>query len=538
MRFSGTRAAVTIAFVAHAAAAFGQQHPQHHAQPSARLGKVHFETSCAAAVRDDFDRAVAMLHSFWYDAAALAFDQVMQKDPTCAMTQWGVALSRWGNPLGGMRNPKIIKDGWAAIEQGRRIGAKTDREKQYIEAAAELYKDGEAVDQRTRAVNYEKAMERLAAAYPNDTEAAIFYAIALVATQPPGDKTYANLLKADGILEPLYKQQPEHPGLAHYIIHALDVPALAPRAKDAAFRYAKIAPDAPHALHMPSHTFTRLGYWQDSIDANLASAEAAKRAGSPGEELHAFDYQVYAFLQQGRDDEAKAAMDKAIAVGKEIQSAAGYGGAGYYAYVAIPARYTLERSRWADAAALPVPETTTLAYVDAMTHFARAYGAARAKGDLAAAKRDVERLAALRDALEKEKNAYWQLQVEIQRLVAEAWIAKAEGDATRALATMKSAADLEDTTEKSPISPGPIVPARESYGEMLLELNRPADALAQFEATMTKEPNRFRGVYGGAKAAKLAGDQAKARRYAAQLQSIAKSGAARPELKEVRSWTH
>jgi len=537
--------AASVSFVvasvlcACALSAFAQQHQHDHGSPTGPLGTVHFPTSCNRAVAQDFDHGIALLHSFWYSAAIETFTGVLKNDPSCAMAHWGIAMSWWGNPFAGFRTPQALVTGLAVVEKGKAAGAKTERERGYLAAVEVLYKDAAAIPLRTRTLEYEKQMAALSAKFPDDSEAKIFYALALGQTALPTDKTYANQLKAGDILEREFARQPDHPGLAHYIIHSYDVPALAPRALDAARRYAKIAPAAPHALHMPSHTFTRVGAWQDSIETNIASAAAARRDNATSEELHAMDYMVYAYLQTAQDDAAKTSVDKIAAIGSRIQmNAAGAAApptAGYYAWAAMPARYSLERNAWKEAAAL-TPRETAFAQADAITHFARALGAARS-GNPAAAAQDVAKLVTLRDALQKANDTYWTGQVDIQRRIASAWIALAEGRQAEALSSLREAADLEDLTDKSPVSPGPIKPARELLGEMLMELKRPTEALKEFEATMAKEPNRFRGVYGAARAAADAGEHQKARTYSAKLIEISaradKPG--RPEMHEAQT---
>ena len=338
--------------------AAAQDHQHGAAGSPQRVGNVTFQTSCSPAVQQDFNRGVALLHSFWFSAAIETFTAVADKDPGCAMAHWGTAMSWWGNPFGGYRSPKALAAGRAAVERARAAKPATPREADYIEAVALLYKDFETVDQRTRAVAYEKAMEQVAAKHTRDSEARIFYALSLDQTALPTDRTYANLLKAAAILEAELPAQPDHPGIAHYIIHSYDVPSLAPRALEAARRYAKLAPDAPHALHMPSHTFTRLGYWDESITTNLASAAAARKYNAASEELHALDYQTYAYLQTAQDAAAKKVVDSVAAIGARIRTDvadnAAPAPAGFFALAAIPARYALERNAWAEAAALPV----------------------------------------------------------------------------------------------------------------------------------------------------------------------------------------
>ncbi len=516
-------------------ASAGQQPEQHdHGAPAGRLGTVHFATSCAPAVQQEFDRGIALLHSFWFSAAIESFNRVLAGDSRCVMAHWGSAMSWWSNPFGGFRSSQALKAGLAAVDAAKASGAGTDREKAYVAAVEHLFRDASTVDQRTRIVAYEKAMEALSATYPDDVEARIFYALALDQSALPSDKTYANQLKAAGILEQEFTRQPEHPGLAHYIIHSFDVPALAPRALDAARRYAKIAPDAAHALHMPSHTFTRVGSWEESIETNRASAAAARKDNAVAEQLHALDYQAYAYLQTGQDAAARQALDGLDALGARIDTG-GAGNAapptaGYYAWAAIPARYALERDAWAEAAAL-TPHQTRFGWPDAVTHFARALGAARS-GDIAAARQDIDRLAAIHDTLVKAKDAYWAEQVEIQRRGAVAWVTLAEGRQAEALTLMREAADMEDATEKAAVTPGPLKPARELLGEMLLQLNQPAEALAAFETTLKKEPNRFRATWGAARAAEAAGQREKASTYYASLLTIAK-GADQPGRKEL-----
>lgn len=522
-----------------ASASAGQQPEQHaHGAPPARLGTVHFATSCTPALRQEFDRGVAQLHSFWFSAAIESFNAVLKKDPTCAMAHWGIAMSWWSNPFGGFRSPQALKAGLAAVDAAKASGAGTDREKAYIAAVERLFRDAASVDQRTRILAYEKAMEALSATYPDDVEARIFYALALDQSALPTDKTYRNQLKAAAILEEEFRRQPEHPGLAHYIIHSFDVPALAPRALDAARRYAKIAPDAAHALHMPSHTFTRVGSWEESIETNLASAAAARKDNAAAEELHALDYQAYAYLQTAQDAAAQKTLERLDAIGSRIESG-GAGNAapptaGYYAWAAIPARYALEREAWAEAAAL-TPHQTRFGWPDAVTYFARALGAARS-GNPAAARAAIDRLAAIHQALQAAKDDYWAGQVEIQRRGALAWATLAEGHEADALRLMREAADMEDATEKAAVTPGPIKPAREMLGEMLLQLGRSAEALEAFEVTLQKEPNRFRATWGAARAAEAAGRREKAAAHYASLLRIAGRAdqPGRKELAEAR----
>lgn len=523
---------VALSLMAMPAGLWAQDHDHGSAgsaSGSEHLGKVHFQTSCAPEVSAKFDRAVALLHSFWFPVAIDAFNDVLKTDPGCAMADWGIALSDWGNPFGANNRPaKQLEAGWSVVEKGLSLGPKTARERDYLNAAGELYKNGASTDQRTRVLNYASAMEKLAGKYPNDSEAQIFYALALDGTILPTDKTYAVQFKAAAILEKQFKLQPDHPGVAHYLIHTYDVPALAPRALPAARRYAMIAPDAPHALHMPAHTFTRVGYWEDSIATNIRSRDVSVATQSFGEALHASDYMVYAYLQTAQDQAAKAVWDRA----QEIARMGG--GANAWAMAAIPARYAIEREDWNAAKALEVHPQSEMPYVEAITHFVRALGFAQT-GDAASARHEIAELARLA-AMEKQmKDAYWEEQIEIQRLGASAWAARAEGKKEAALALMREASQREDATEKAAVTPGPLKPAREQLGEMLLLDGQPAQAAKEFEETLTREPRRFRAVYGAAHSSELSGDRVKARKYYQELIEVCKnSDTNRAELQEAR----
>jgi tetratricopeptide (TPR) repeat protein len=506
-------------------------------QPGAgieKLGTVHFQTSCSPPAQKEFERALALLHSFWFRAAIPAFKAVDAADPGCAIAQWGIAMALLGNPLAVPPAPQALKDGWAAIEKARAIGAKTQRERDYVDAIGQFYTDADKVDHRTRTLAYEKAMADLSSRYGDDREAAVFYALALDITALPTDKTYANQLKAAAILEKVFAVEPNHPGVSHYLIHSYDYPPIAAKGLPAARRYAGIAPSAPHALHMPSHIFTRVGAWQDSVDSNRASAEVARKQSSPGEMLHALDYQIYAYLQMAQDKEARRVLGELGAVvGTDGLDSARNANA--FALAAIPARYVLERRAWAEAAALE-PQPSRFPYTEAMTHFARAVGLARS-GDAPAARKAVEKIAPLYDALVQAKNAYWAEQVDIQQRVALAFVRRAEGRSDEALALLRGAADLEDATEKSPVTPGPLAPARELLGEMLLEANQPAQALKEFEASARREPNRLHGLYGAARAAELSGDRQRARNYYGRIVVLtSKADSERIETKAARTF--
>jgi len=507
------------------------------------LGKVNFSTSCNGAAQPQFNRAVALMHSFQFARAIEGFNAALTGDPSCGIADWGIALSSWGNPFAaGLKPQPQLAQGLKAVEQARAAGAKTERERAWIEAVAKLFTDTATIDQRSRVLAYESATAAVSAAYPDDPEATIFYALAIAAAADPADKTYARQFKAGAMLEDLFVKYPDHPGLAHYIIHTYDVPPLAARAVVAARRYHEIAPGAPHALHMPSHTFTRVGYWQESIDTNIAAAASSKSEGQTAEELHATDYMTYAYLQTGQDRAAKHMVESSAEIfsrldPKVLLSGAASPAAAYFARAAIPARYCLERHAWADAAKLE-PVSSAFPFTDAITYFARGLGAAHLK-DSDNARSSIASLEQLRDKLIKAKENYWANQVEIQRREVSAWLAFAEGDREGGLAGMRAAAELEDGTEKNAITPGPLTPARELLGEMLLELKRPADALKEFEATLTKEPNRFRALYGAAEAANLDGDRAAAKKYFAELLKVAERAdePRRAELAEARRET-
>jgi tetratricopeptide (TPR) repeat protein len=507
------------------------QHEDHGAAAADQVGSasVRFDTSCATAVRTDFNTAVAMYHSFWFPEAIKMFESILTRDPSCALAYWGIAMAQWGNPYAGIKGAPVIKAGSATMEKVRSTGSPTPRERALIEAVGVLYSSPDPATHRDRVLKYEAAMQKIAADNPRDVEVRILYALAITQSQLLTDKTYAKLLAAAQMLDPLLKEMPMHPGVAHYIIHAYDVPPLAERALTAARRYASLAPAAPHALHMPSHTFTRLGLWQESIDTNRRSAETARKTNDTNAELHALDYQTYAYLQTGRDQAARGALDRAAVI-------QGQPGVNTFAVAAIPARYALERGDWTAAATLAVTPTPNTPYTEALTHFARAIGAARS-GKPDAATPDIARLGELRDKLQSMADAYWAEQVDIQRRVALAWQSFAAGRRDEGLTQLRAAADAEDATDKAAVTPGPLAPARELLGEMLLEAGRGREALAAFEATLKKEPNRFRGAYGAARAAEASGDRGKAKTYYNQLLQIARDAdTARPELMTARNF--
>jgi len=510
--------------VAAASVAVGQQRD--------KLGKVEFPNSCSPAVQEKLLRGIAMLHSFYYSASQRAFEDVAAEDNSCAIAAWGYASILMSNPLQGVgAGSKSAQQAQAAIDKGRQMGAKTQRERDYLEAVAAYYENFTSRTERERQLARAKAYEALAAKYPDDDEAQIFYALYLAGTQTASDQTYSAYLKSAAILEKQFAKHPDHPGVAHYLIHSYDAPPIAQQGVPAARRYASIAPDAPHALHMPSHIFTRVGEWTDSVATNRRSADAAKRSNDPDDALHALDYMTYAYLQLAHDGDARKTWDEARTLTTGINPARA---TAYYALAAMPARLVAERGAWREAADL-TPSTSNFPFTEALTYFARALGSAR-RGDPAAAQKDVETIAALRDRLKEAKNEYWANEVEVMRLASVAWIALAQKRAEEALGLMRQAADIEDKSEKNIVTPGRLLPAREMLGDMLLELKRPAEALKEYEASQQREPSRNRGLYGAGQAAAQSGNRDKARQYFTKLVGLASSGDARHETETARRY--
>jgi hypothetical protein len=468
----------------------------HDHNPPETLGKVSFPLSCQPAVQQQFNRGVALLHSFAYAAAENAFRNVAEQDPHCAMAHWGMAITYfhqlWDPPL-----PPETAAAFQEIQRAAQIGGGSERERQFIYALSLIYKDAATIPYRKRAANYERAMGELAAQNPKDVEAQVFYALGLLANVSPTDKTHAKQKQAAGLLEPLYQMYPQHPGIPHYLIHAYDNAELATRGLTAARAYSKIAPSSPHALHMPSHIFTRLGLWQDSIASNLAARNAAHQQRDTGEELHAMDYLVYAYLQSGHDAEAAEIVQQVKSMSKLNSPDFKIG----YASIAIPVRYAIERGQWAEAASI-VPPTEAPPQVIAIAVWARGLGSARS-GHTADAFKDIEQLSKLEDQLRTAGNDYWATQVNILTREVQAWFVQAKGKPAEALLFMRMAADEEDAVEKLPVTPGPIVPAREQLGDLLLEQNHPGPAAQEFETALTNAPGRRGALQGAAQAAKL-----------------------------------
>lgn len=515
-------------FLATTAVAVLSVAPALAANSAKTLGKVQFETSCTPAAQKLFNQGMLYQHSFWYRSSKQTFEDALKADPNCAMASWGIALSLLYNPHA-PPPPANLPLGLEAIQKAKLLNAKTQRERDYIDALTSMYADYDKVDHRTRVQNYLKAQEQVALRYPKDDEAQIGYAITLNVAASPADKTYANQLKGAALLEPIFTRLPQHPGVAHYLIHLYDYPPIAEKGLTAAKRYARIAPAAPHAQHMPSHIFTRVGYWKESIAANAESARVAKLDGEQHDQAHGMDYLVYAYLQLAQDKKARAVIDELNAIDFKTDRFAGP-----YGVAASNARYVVERGDWKAAAELQSRDTKYL-YADAVTYFARALGKARS-GDPAGAKSDADKLGELSAKLKEAKDGYWSEIVGIQQQVANAWVLFAEGKQDEALKAMSAAADAEDKTEKHPVTPGPLAPARELYGAMLLERGMAREALMAYEAVLAKEQNRLASYVGAAKAAAKAGSADKAKRYTAKVISLTRNAdSPRPEVMALRT---
>ncbi|SOD41926.1 tetratricopeptide repeat protein [Nitrosovibrio sp. Nv4] len=492
-----------------------------------KLGRVTFPVSCSTEAQKEFNRAMALFHSFWFDPAIKSFGKVLDHDPACGMAYWGIAIMSMGNPFTWPASPKAWKAGASAIADAQRVGAESERERDYIVALAPFFKDWETTDYRSRALAFQKAMEGVVARYPRDIEAQILYALLLNATALPTDKTFANQLRAADILEPLFKKYPNHPGIPHYLIHTYDYAKLAERGLPAARAYASIAPSVPHALHMPSHIFSRVGLWPEMVESNRASYLAAKselKEETFGigayDALHAMDYLVFAHLQQAQDKAARRLVDEAASIHKvnvENFPAA-------YAFAAIPSRFALERGDWKGAAALELSpaelDWSKFPHAEAVLVFSRGLGAARG-GDIATARKALERLQALKEAMTAAKLDYWAGQADFQIKTVDAWLALAENRNDEALRLMREAAETDEASDKHPVTPGNVAASRELLGEMLLELDRPAPAFEEFERSLKRDPNRFRSVYGAARAAEASGNRKQARDYYTRLRLLA-----------------
>ncbi|HEX2438874.1 MAG TPA: hypothetical protein VHT71_11265 [Methylomirabilota bacterium] len=504
-----------------------------------KLGTVHFPVSCASGTQPLFDRAVALLHSFHYPETLKAFQAVIALDPSCAMAYWGLAIAQRPNPIVGPFDAATLRRGAEALEKARATGPKTARERDFIAALETFFRDPDKPDHQARVLAYERAMEGVSARHPQDAEAAIFYALALNEAVDPLDTTFARQLKAGAILEKVLATQPDHPGVAHYIIHSYDFPPLATRGLPAARQYAALAPSAPHALHMPSHIFSMVGSWHEAIAADTAAVAAYRDyaarnnlGGAVVGELHSLDFLTYAYLQTAQDREARRVVDERNAIQK---FAPPFRVTGDTAFAAVPVRYVLERGRWNEAAALEL-RPTQYPQAEAVTRFGRGLGLART-GDLAGARREIDALQGLRDTLAQGKQIYWAEQVDVQRRAVAAWVARAEGQSAEAVTLLRSAADLEDRSAKHVAMENRLFPMRELLGDLLLELGEPVQALAEFEASLKNAPNRFRSFHGAALAAQRTGDLARARAHYERLVALAARGdSERPELSQARAF--
>jgi tetratricopeptide (TPR) repeat protein len=532
-------------FLTVSAAALAAASPEHAHDHSPQLGKLSFETTCSPAAQAQFETGLRWLHSFEYQESERSFAKAAEADPACAIAHWGVAMSNY-HPLWAAPTPAEREKGVSAIAKAKAAGGKSERERDYVAALETFYRESDRVDHKTRALAYSEAMGQLHKRYPDDREAAVFYALSLVAAGTmDSDPAYAREKRAAAILNEVLAANPDHPGVAHYLIHSFDYPPLAELALPAARRYATIAPDSAHAQHMPSHIFTRLGLWDEAIKSNLAAKAAARKHAAalnmPGvwdQALHAMDYLTYAYLQTGQDAEALKVLDELKSINRADQPTPTVA----YAVTAIPARALLERRRWDEAASFDLPPSLSglpaLAnhkWAIANVHFVRAVGAARS-GKVSQARDEVVKLSAIEQGLKIPAGEYdWGKQVAIERQIAEAWVAYAGGKKDEAVRLMRAAADLDDATEKHPVTPGAILPAREQLGELLVELGRSRQALAEYEASLQRAPRRLVGLYGAAQSAKLAGDAGKASRYYAELAGMTdRSDGARPEVKSAR----
>ena len=498
------------------------QHDQH-----GQLGRVNFPTSCSPAVQAEFERGVAMLHSYWFNYAGKTFRSVLEQDPACAMAYWGIALDLLGNSLAAPPSPQAARDAWAILEKAEGVVVKTDRERKWLDAIRMYFRDSDTVPVDARLVAYNAAMQQLVERYPDDFEAQVYYALTLQASAPKSDLTYANQLKSATLLEKLYADNPQHPGITHYLIHAYDFAPFAEKGIPAARRYAAIAPAVPHARNMPAHIYSMVGLWEDSITSNLSSLEIQP------DYYHAADFTVYAYLQLAQDVKAAAMIDLALKTPERGDRPPTV--ANYTARAAMPARWALERADWTSAAALPIT-TSEYPQADALTRFTRGLGMART-GNRRGAALELEALQALRSALQKSGEAYWADRTQEQILAVSAWVALAEGARDKALEQMRSAADGEDGSLKHVAMENRLYPMRELLGDLLLEAGQPAQAFAEYTKALAQTPNRYRGLYGAARAAEGAGDRQNAANYYTLLMTVAKTGdGSRPEVERAKTY--
>ena len=492
-----------------------------------KLGTVDFSISCAPSQQAAFNRGVALLHDFWYDRAEAQFKAIAAADPTCAMAYWGEAMSTW-HEIWDRPNQATLQRGFELVQQGQKIGAKTQRERDYLNALAQFYQNYQKASFETRVDAYSNAMAKLYEKYPQDHDGAAFYALSLLAAAPLRDTTFANQKKALAVLNAQFVMVPDHPGVAHYIIHSCDSPQMAAQGLQAAQRYGEIAPSAPHAAHMPGHIFARLGMWQEDIQANLASVAAAEASGSYGHELHAMDFLNYAYLQVGEDNQAWEIVTKV----QNMNPAAGHDMHDYLdmARAGFPATYDIEMRHWKEAATLD-PAASKEPENVAEIYWARAIGSAQLH-DAAAAKKDLADYDAQVQAVKKSPKAYLAQYMDTGREEMQAWIAFAESNDAEAARIMRTVADKQDTYGKGEVE----IPAHEMLADILLQSNHPQEALAESERSMTIDPNRFNGLYGAARAAQMTNQPAKAAKYYAKLvENCEHANSDRPELARARS---
>jgi tetratricopeptide (TPR) repeat protein len=511
--------AVGLITAALTGGAFGQQEE--------KLGSLSFPTSCDPKVQAEFERGVAMIHSYWFLVARRVFEGVLQQDPSCAIAYWGIAMDQLGNSLVGPPSRENANAAWAALEKAREIGAKTERERGWIDALRAYYRDHDKIDVETRLRAYNSAMEQMAQRYPDDYEVQVFYALTLQASASKTDITYSNQLKSVAILEKLFEQNPQHPGVSHFIIHAYDFPPLADRGIAAAKRYGGIAPAVPHARHMPSHIYSMVGMWEESIASNTSALEIQP------DYYHAADFTVYAHLQLAQDDKAKTLVEKAIATPPRGDRPGGFGN--FVAKALMETRYLLDRGDWQGAAAMPM-NPTGVPIADSLYRFSRGLGMAR-NGNVAGAKAEIEAMKALRTALQRADQSYWADRTEEQMFAISAWVAVKEGARDQAVRLMRAAADGEDGSLKNVIMENRLYPFRELLAELLLEVGQPAAALKEYETALKQTPNRYRAFWGAARAADSAGNRALASDYFGKLLNLTKNADTdRPEVREARAF--
>jgi hypothetical protein len=529
---------VYIGFLLSVASSAHAQRSDDHQHGTGRLGRVRFPVSCAPQAQKRFEQAMAVLHSFWWEEGETAFGRVLNADPNCAMAHWGIAMNAWGNPFAGGPAGDNLARGAEAAKKAAALPAQTARERGFIAAVSSLYRDVSGTSNAVRLQAYADTMARLYRDFPEDIEVATYHALALVATAPKTDTTFAQQKRAARILDPLFARHPDHPGLAHYVIHSTDSPELAQYGLSAARRYARIAPSAPHAQHMPSHIFIRLGYWEETVESNQEAFRAgmanarARRTSPAGEQLHALDYAVYAHLQRGQDSAAQAT----VAVAQALEIPRGQSLVGDYNRTAMDARLSLERGDWAQAAKFPIAQMQGAGTQAMLSRFTRAVGAARS-GNAVAARVEVAALDSLVRKLAAGGEPYWTRVTEIKRDAAQAWLLVADGDTVGGLTLARAAADSEEVTDKHPVTPAELLPARELEADMLLQAGHYVEARKAYQATLAREPGRARSLYGSARAAELAGHHVEAKAgYRAFLKLMSKADGERAELARARSY--